>query len=129
MKDLMPGHSLQLSRRQMLRQSAQAAAWLGLAAHCAPLFGAPEQRRFKIGACDWSIGKMDNPEAFAVAKQIGLDGVQVSLGTAANNMRLRHPEVQKRCKDAAQAAGLEVASRSEEHTSELQSLAYLVCRL
>src|SRR5256714_15691889 len=25
--------------------------------------------------------------------------------------------------------GLELASRSEEHTSELQSLAYLVCRL
>jgi len=110
MKDLMPGHSLQLSRRQMLRQSAQAAAWLGLAAHCAPLFAAPEQRRFKIGACDWSIGKMDNPEAFSVAKQIGLDGVQVSLGTAANKMHLRQPEVQKRCKDAAQAAGLEVAS-------------------
>jgi L-ribulose-5-phosphate 3-epimerase len=53
---------------------------------------------------------MDNPEAFAVAKQIGLDGVQVSLGTAANNMHLRQPDVQKRCKDAARAAGLEVAS-------------------
>ena len=110
MKHLRPSHFPELSRRQMLRQSAQAAAWLGLAAHCTPLFAAPEQRRFKIGACDWSIGKMDNPEAFAVGKQIGLDGVQVSLGTAANNMHLRQPAVQQRCKDAARDAGLEVAS-------------------
>ena len=54
-----------------------------------PLLAAPEQRRVKIGACDWSIGKMGSPAAFEVAKEIGLDGVQVSLGTASNNMRLR----------------------------------------
>src|SRR2546425_6319012 len=29
----------------------------------------------------------------------------------------------------AQRGGLEIVERSEEHTSELQSLAYLVCRL
>jgi sugar phosphate isomerase/epimerase len=110
MYDVIPSRCSQISRRAMLRQSVRAAAWLGLAANCAPLFAAPEKRRFKIGACDWSIGKMDDPEAFAVAKQIGLDGVQVSLGTAANNMHLRQPDVQKRCKDAARAAGLEVAS-------------------
>ncbi len=120
MKHVMPTHS-RLSRRQMIRQSAQTAAWLSLAAHCAPLFAAPETRRFKIGACDWSIGKMDNPEAFAVAKQIGLDGVQVSLGTAANNMRLRQPAVQKRCKEAAQAAGLAVASLA---IGELNNIPY-----
>src|SRR2546423_9875390 len=30
---------------------------------------------------------------------------------------------------AESRAGMEIAKRSEEHTSELQSLAYLVCRL
>src|SRR5687767_15492347 len=34
-----------------------------------------------------------------------------------------------RCRDAIEADGGESRCRSEEHTSELQSLAYLVCRL
>lgn len=94
----------------MLKASLATAAGLGLSASLAPLFAASGKRRFKIGACDWSIGKMDDPAAFAVAKEIGLDGVQVSLGTAANNMRLRQREVQEQCRKAARQAGVEVAS-------------------
>lgn len=99
-----------LSRRQMLRRSAQAAAGLAFAPQLVPLFAAPNERRFKIGACDWSIGKMAEPAAFDVAKQIGLDGVQVSLGTEANGMHLRKPEMQQAYRDAAKKAGLEIAS-------------------
>lgn len=113
--------SRQLSRRAMLRQSSQAAAWLALAANCAPLFAAASKRRFKIGACDWSIGRMGDPAAFEVAKQIGLDGVQVSLGTVANDMRLRKPEVQQQYKEAARQAGLEVSSLA---IGELNSVPY-----
>jgi L-ribulose-5-phosphate 3-epimerase len=102
--------SVRLSRREMLGRSVQTAAWLTAAAEFAPLFAAPEKRRFRIGACDWSIGKMADPAAFEVARQIGLDGVQVSLGTAANDMHLRQPQVQQQYKDAAQQAGLQVAS-------------------
>ena len=99
-----------ISRREMIRQSAQAAAGLALAADCAPLFAATDTRRFQIGACDWSIGKTGSPEAFEVAKQIGLDGVQVSLGTAADDMHLRKPALQQQYRAAAAKAGLEVAS-------------------
>jgi L-ribulose-5-phosphate 3-epimerase len=105
----------------MIRQSAAATAWLSLAANCAPLFAAPEKRRFGIGACDWSIGKMGDPAAFEVAKQIGLDGVQVSLGTAADDMRLRRPEVQRQYRDVVRAAGLEVASLA---IGELNNIPY-----
>ena len=94
----------------MLRRSLQAAAWLAASAKLAPLFAGPGNRRFRIGACDWSIGKMGDPAAFGVAKQIGLDGVQVSLGTAANDMRLRQPAVQQQYKDAANESGLQAAS-------------------
>jgi L-ribulose-5-phosphate 3-epimerase len=94
----------------MLRRSVRTAASLSIASSLAPLFAAPAHRRFKIGACDWSIGKMDDPTAFEVARQIGLDGVQVSMGTDANNMHLRQPEVQQRCRAAAKAASLEIAS-------------------
>jgi len=112
---------IELSRRAMIRQSVQATAWLALAANCAPLFAAAEKRRFRIGACDWSIGKMGDPAAFEVAKQIGLDGVQVSLGTAADDMRLRKPEVQKQYKDVAKEAGLEIASLA---IGELNNIPY-----
>lgn len=100
----------ELSRREMLRRSACAAGWLSLSAELAPLFAAPAERRFKIGACDWSIGKTADPAAFAVAKEIGLDGVQVSLGTSSDPMRLAKPEVQAQFKAAAREAGLVPAS-------------------
>jgi L-ribulose-5-phosphate 3-epimerase len=109
-----------ISRREMLRRTGALAACLG-AAGALPLFGAGEQRRFKIGACDWSIGKMADPGAFEVARQIGLDGVQVSLGTLANDFYLRKPEVQKTYKEAAHKAGLQVASLA---IGELNNIPY-----
>jgi L-ribulose-5-phosphate 3-epimerase len=105
----------------MLQRSAQATAALAFSSQLAPLLAEPARRRYKIGACDWSIGQMANPGCFAVAKQIGLDGVQVSLGTAANNMKLRQPEVQRQYQDAAKAAGVEFGGLA---IGELNSIPY-----
>jgi sugar phosphate isomerase/epimerase len=99
-----------ISRRSMLSRTTQAATAAAFASSLAPLFAAPEQRGFKIGACDWSIGKMATPEAFGVAKEIGLDGVQVSFGTEKNNMHLRQATVQQAYRDAAKQNGVAVAS-------------------
>lgn len=99
-----------VSRRTMLARTAQTAAALGLASTLDPLLAAPGERRFQIGACDWSIGKMAVPEALAFAREIGLDGVQVSLGTAANDMHLRRAEVQQQYKEAARQSGVAVGS-------------------
>ncbi len=110
-----------LSRREWLVRTTQTAAVLAFTAQLAPLLAAPEKRRFKIGACDWSIGKMGSPASFEVAKQIGLDGVQVSLGTAADDMKLRKPEIQQQFKDAAKANGLEIASLA---IGELNNIPY-----
>jgi sugar phosphate isomerase/epimerase len=112
---------LLFSRREALRRSFRVAASLGAISSLAPLLDAAQPRRYKIGACDWSIGKMDDPGAFELARQIGLDGVQVSLGTVANDMQLRQPEVQVRFKEAAKAAGLEVASLA---IGELNNIPY-----
>jgi len=112
---------LLFSRREALRRSFRVAASLGAISSLAPLLDAAQPRRYKIGACDWSIGKMDDPGAFELARQIGLDGVQVSLRTVANDMQLRQPEVQVRFKEAAKAAGLEVASLA---IGELNNIPY-----
>ena len=69
-----------------------------------------KEEGFKIGACDWVLGKLSDPGAFAVAKQLGLDGVQVSLGTAGNNMHLRNPEMQKKFLAESKKYGVQIAS-------------------
>jgi L-ribulose-5-phosphate 3-epimerase len=98
-----------ISRRTMLARTTQAAAALAVSSGLSPLFAAPESRGFKIGACEWSLRKAD-PGCFDVAKEIGLDGVQVNMGSEANNMQLRKPEMQRAYRDAAKRTGLEIAS-------------------
>jgi len=110
-----------LSRREALRRGFQAAAGLAGVSALEPLLNGAEVRRYKIGACDWSLGKMDDPGAFELAREIGLDGVQVSLGTAANDMHLRQAEIQARFKQAAKLAGVEVASLA---IGELNNIPY-----
>jgi sugar phosphate isomerase/epimerase len=98
------------TRRQMLERTLQAAGALVLANAPSPSPFAANKQRFKIGACDWSIGKQGEISAFNFAKSIGLDGVQVSLGTVADNMKMRRPEVQEAYLAAAKASGIEIAS-------------------
>src|SRR6266498_1799680 len=99
-----------LTRREMLTRSAQATAALAFASTFAPLLAAPEKRRFKIGACDWSIGKQADVSGMELAKRIGLDGLQVSLGTLADDMKLRRREVQQTYRNASNRYGIQVAS-------------------
>jgi L-ribulose-5-phosphate 3-epimerase len=76
---------------------------------------------FKIGVCDWNLGKMADPGCFAVAKEIGLDGVQVSLGTAGNNMHLRQKDIQEKYLAESKKHGVEIASLG---IAELNSIPY-----
>jgi L-ribulose-5-phosphate 3-epimerase len=99
-----------LSRRALLVQGAHAMAGLAFASQLRPLIAASPKRRFKIGACDWSIGKQGDPSGLELAKRIGLDGLQVSLGSLADGMKLRRSEVQQAYLSAAQAQGVEIAS-------------------
>jgi L-ribulose-5-phosphate 3-epimerase len=121
MKTSSTQNHVDFTRRQMLRLTAQATAGIALGSAICPAGAAAQKQRFKIGACDWSIGKMGDPAAFDVAKEIGLDGVQVSLGTAKDDMRLRKSEVQQQYKAAAEKNGLQVASLA---IGELNSVPY-----
>ena len=99
-----------ITRRSMLRRSAGAVALAAGFSTFSPLLAAPAARGFKIGACDWCLGKRSNPESFELARQIGVDGVQIDMGSAANNMRLVKPEVQQAYRDASRRTGLAIAS-------------------
>ncbi len=72
-----------ISRRSFVRTSIGAlgaATFLG-AGQAAQQPGAPKTPTgFRIFACDWTLQKTCSPEAFELAKRIGLDGVQVDFG-------------------------------------------------
>ena len=57
--------------------------------------------KYTIGACDWSINNISNLGAMEMAKQIGLDGAQLSLGLKSNDMHLRRKDVQEAYKSLA----------------------------
>ena len=102
-----------ISRRTFVSRSVQAATLAMAAGPLEPLFAAPASRWFKIGACEWNLGKTD-PSSFDVAKKIGLDGVQVNMGSVGNGMHLRKSEVQKAYLAAAKRTGLEIGSLAME---------------
>lgn len=66
------------------------------------------QRRFSLGACDWSLGMRGKTEAFTIAKGLGLDGVQVSMGGVDDDLKLRRADVQQTYRDAAAATGVQI---------------------
>ena len=67
--------SATITRRDVLKSSVGILGLSVLGAYEA--FANDKNRRFKIGACDWSIQKMSEVEAIRVGKNIGLDGVQI----------------------------------------------------
>ena len=69
-----------------------------------------KKRNFKIGACDWSLGKDCDTGAFEIAKKIGLDGIMVSMGSEKNNLRLRETSVQQEYLHYAKTTGVEISS-------------------
>lgn len=98
-----------LSRREWFERAGISAAALAFSKAISPLFAAESSRRFKIGACEWSLRKSD-PTCFDVAKEIGLDGVQVDLGHTGDGLHLRKPEIQKAYIETSKKTGVEIAS-------------------
>jgi len=64
----------------------------------------------KIGACDWSIEKRGQVEALDTAKEIGLDGVQVSFGPPGDMADLREEKVRADYENACKRTGCVIAS-------------------
>lgn len=77
---------MRVNRRSFLNRSAVSVA----AAAVLPArfsWGAPAAR-FKVGVTDWNLKQTGKLEAVALAKKIGFDGVQVSIGRQLVNDRL-----------------------------------------
>ncbi len=66
--------------------------------------------RYRLGACDWSIGKRMNPETFEVARKIGLQGIQVSYNTSEDEQGLSNPQTLQAIQKASLSSGVEISS-------------------
>ena len=101
-----------LSRRSFLKASAQGAAALSLSR--AGLAAAPAGKPgFRLFACDWTMKKTSDPGSFALAKSLGLDGVQVDFGRLApgeSRPPLLAPTHQDRILAASRETGVAIAS-------------------
>ena len=104
-----------ISRREMMLKSALAVGGLALGGSCQreavdkPV-GKKLGKGFKIGVCDWTIGKRANPESLALAKSIGLDGVQVDLGSGEGSLPLFDKRLQEKFIEAARESNAEIGS-------------------
>lgn len=98
-----------LSRRQLLIHTATLAALTPLYSFN-NMLASERKKQWRIGACDWSIGKSSNVEAFDVAKQIGLDGLMVNMGSEKNNLHLRETTMQQSYLEASRRTGVKISS-------------------
>lgn len=98
-----------LSRRALLKRSALLSGLVGSGFLTHASTGVSKQK-LQIGACDWSIGKSSDLGAFDVAKQIGLAGIQVNLGSDKNNMHLRKKSLQDAYLAESKRTGVQIAS-------------------
>src|SRR5579863_2714788 len=97
--------AMNLSRRQFLEHGAFGAAVMAVLGHApgSVAWSAALARAasIRIGGPDWSLRLEGKIEAFAVAKDAGLDGVQVSLGKndpakGEDRLPMTDPAAQKR---------------------------------
>jgi sugar phosphate isomerase/epimerase len=71
-------------------------------------------QRYKVAACDWMMLKRQKLGAFQLAKDCGLDGVEVDMGPLSKNptfqSELGKPEVRQQFLDKSRELGIEISS-------------------
>jgi L-ribulose-5-phosphate 3-epimerase len=109
---------MKTTRRQMIWNSLRYTAAAAAITQAAPLFAAAASRRFKIGACEWNLGKLQ-PACFDTAKEIGLDGVQVTMGGIDSGLNMRQAPVREAYLAASRRTGVAIASLALAETNEV----------
>ena len=109
------------TRREFIETSIGATAVL--AASGLPAFAAKSGVKFKVGVTDWNLKQEGKLESIALAKELGFDGVQVSIGKGTDKLPLSDPALQKTYLDESKRVGLPIESLCLEilHRNYLKS--------
>lgn len=97
-----------LNRRDFIGIGVSTSAVLAISGFSA--FTAKAGVKFKVGVTDWNLGQEGKVEAIALAKKLGFDGVQVSIGKGTDELPLSDPGLQKTFLDESRRVGLKVES-------------------
>ena len=100
---------MRTTRRSAIQLLASAAASTRLFANAEKDAGVGQQK-FPIGACDWSLKKKQHIGAFEVAKEIGLEGLQVSFSTPGSEFDLRDQKVREQYYERVESTSIKIAS-------------------
>lgn len=100
-----------ISRRNFVKHATIASVAVpGLARAQAPA-PPPDPLPIRVGMTDWNLGKRGDITKIALARQIGLDGIQVSLTFPTDDSpHLRDPKTQADFKQAALENGIQICS-------------------
>jgi sugar phosphate isomerase/epimerase len=102
---------MRVSRRDFLRVGAAGLASCGLAGNeVLTTYAALKTARFKVGVTDWNLDQEGKVESIALAKKLGFEGVQVSLGVGTDKLPLSDPALQRAFLDESKRVGLPIAS-------------------
>jgi L-ribulose-5-phosphate 3-epimerase len=109
------------SRRNFIEMSI--GATVALATSGLPAFAARVGVKFKVGVTDWNLRQEGKIESIALAKELGFDGVQVSIGKGTDKLPLSDPALQKMYLDESKRVGLPIESLCLEilHRNYLKS--------
>ena len=101
-----------LSRRDFVARAALISAAAPLFARAqAPAAPAPHPLPLRIGMTDWNLGRRGDITKIALAREIGLDGIQVSITYPTDGSpTLRDLETQAAFKQAALENGVQICS-------------------
>lgn len=101
---------MRLTRRDALRLCGAGAASAALWRRELVTHAARRGVQFKVGVTDWNLKLENKPEAVALAKRLGFDGVQVSLGKGTDRLPLSDPVLQQTYLAESKRVGLPLAS-------------------
>jgi L-ribulose-5-phosphate 3-epimerase len=97
-----------LTRRDFIGIGVTASTALSIARF--PVFAARAGVKFRVGVTDWNLRQEGKVESIALAKKLGFDGVQVSIGKGTDKLPLSDPALQKVFLDESNRVGLSVES-------------------
>ena len=98
-----------MNRREFVKHSALASAAVPALRQGQP--PANDPLPIRVGMTDWNLGKRGDVTKVALARQIGLDGIQVSLTFPTDGSpHLREPKTQAEFKQAALENGIQICS-------------------
>src|SRR2546426_12288230 len=96
---------LPIDRRTFIQSSAAAIAFATLTGRLEAVYP-----KLKIGGTDWNLNRDAKPTSIELAKEIGFDGVEISLGRAKDRLPLSDSALQEQFLAGAKKLQFPIAS-------------------